>query len=242
MAVNRILYLVKISKQEYLKKTVRKGNFYMNTCKSFRKMAIEKEGGLVGDLHECSFPVGTKFGSEYSQIISLNEDDTESIAMCCAANYCIYCTYAVFAEAFPNCAIIPKEVFTGIIGNDDPTQYGVLLFKKPATIIDKIIAELSIRGLSGRCDRISYDDHKFCSQYPFLSKDYILDLCFHKRKDFEGQNEYRIATINTEGGAIDDLYIGELKDDEYEMIPIQPDRALCIETKAGFLKADFSWV
>ena len=236
-----ILYLVKIGKKEYLDKTISKGEFYMNTCEYFRERAIDEGGNMVGDLQECSLPQGTVIITNEAVMTSFDKNDPESASLCYGANYCIYCTYAVLSEAIPSSAIIPANVFAGIISNEDPNQYGVLLFKNPATIIEKIAAALSARGLPERCDLVSYDDHVFCSPYRIRSKEYILDLCFHKRKDFEGQNEYRIATINTEKAAIDDLCIGKLKEGDYEEISIQPGKSLHIETGDTPSKITFSW-
>lgn len=239
---SNILYLLKIGKKEYLNETILKGHFYMNTCECFRKMAIDVGGDLVGDLQECSFPQGTELKIGEVSMKPFDKNDSESSAMCCGANYCIYCTYAVLANALPNSAIIPSNVFAGIIGDNDASEYGVLLFKKPAAIVKRFITELSIRGLSGRSDLVSYDGHEFYSPYQFLSKEYILDLCFHKRKEFEEQKEYRIATINKENAEIKDLCTGKLEDDEYEMISVQPEKALHITTDKNPSNVTFLWL
>lgn len=237
----RVLYLVKIGEKKYLDETVSEGKFYMNTCEYFREKAIDEGGDLVGDLQECSFPQGTEIKIGDVTMTPFDKNDPESTAMCYGANYCIYCTYSVLAGTIPSPAIIPTNVFTGIIGNDDPSKYNVLLFKNPDSIIQRITSKLSIRGLPGRCDFVSYDDHVFCPPYRFGSNEYILDLCFHKRRDFKGQNEYRIATINTENVAIADLCIGKLSDDDYEEIPIQPGKSLYIGTGDIPSKVTFSW-
>ncbi|MGN0766224.1 MAG: hypothetical protein ACI4NF_00620 [Christensenellales bacterium] len=237
----KILYLAKISKKEFLEGTCTNGRIYMNTCERFRIMAAEEGGDLVGDLHECSFPAGTEISFGNITMKSFDEEDEEVNAMCCAANYCVYCTYAIIADSLPNEGVISSEVFQGIVGENDPSEYAVLLFKQPYTLVRKVVTALSNRGLEGRCDLIAYDDHEFVSTYRFGSKEYILDLCFHKRSKYRNQKEYRIATINAKNEAIEDLYIGRLEEDEYEMIPIQMNKDLHIITGTDSTDVSYKW-
>lgn len=237
----KILYLAKISKKEFLEETSANGRIYMNTCERFRIMAAEEGGDLVGDLHECSFPASTEISFGSITMKSFEEENEEVNAMCCAANYCVYCTYAIIADSLPNEGVITSEVFQGIIGENDPSEYAVLLFKQPYTLVQKVATALSNRGLEGRCDLIAYDDHEFVSPYRFGSKEYILDLCFHKRNKFRNQKEYRIATINMENKAIDDLSVGKLEEEEYDMIPIQMNKDLYIITGTNTSDVSFEW-
>ena len=239
--MKRILYLVKIGKLEHLERTVYSGQFFMNTCEYFRTRAIEDGGDLVGDLQECSFPQGTGVTIGDVTLEPFDKEDPSSSAMCCAANYCIYCTYAVLNNEDGDEDVIHASVFKGIVGNEDPSQYGVLVFKKPTYVIDKIARTLSGRGLIGRCDLVQYDDHTFVSSYRFGTKEYILDLCFHKRSDFKEQNEYRIATINSTNAPIEDLFIGPLKDYDFSLFPIQAGKSLYISTRNSKVGLSYRW-
>ena len=55
--------------------------------------------------------------------------------------------------------------------------------------------------------KVSYDDYDYIPQFDIHSKGYSLECCFHKRKKYEYQNEFRIAVLNTKDEPIKDLYI-----------------------------------
>lgn len=219
-----IIAFIRIAKKEYQEKIYKKGQFYMNTSEYFRAMAQNDNSGLVGDIHETSFPRNYVINASGLELRAFDDNDDDCQAMALGINTCIFCFYAITHD---NCInkdgslffTVPADTIRGIIGDDDPNLYEIVLFSNPCKLLNMINEMLDTMALDHRDDIVTYDDHYFDIDNSLLCSDinsFGMELCFHKCKKFSNQNEYRIVIVNDSDNARDDVIIGELGASDYK--------------------------
>lgn len=224
---DRIIAFLKIGKKEFQKKIYQEGQFYMNTSEYFRQMAQEDSSGLVGDIHETSFPRDYAIKVSDIELNAFGEDD-DCMAMTLGVDTCIFCFYAITLSMCKGNGSsvyfkIPSSTLKGIINSGNPEDYEVVLFLNPESLINRINERIISLNLYHKDGRVLYDNHYFDMDVQFLTEDmnsFAVELCFHKCKKFSNQQEYRIVIVNDSCEARNDIIIGALSSDEYEVFPI----------------------
>lgn len=220
----KIIAMLRIAKKEYQEKIYKTGQFYMNTSEYFREMAQKDNSGLIGDIHETSFPRNYRIVASGLEMRAFDESDDECQAMTLGINTCIFCFYAISREMCKDIDgtlyyTIPRSTIEGIIGSDDPNRYEIVLFMQPELLVQKINKKIDSLGLNHSDGMVVYDDHCFNISPELMLKDlndFGMQLCFHKCRKFSNQNEYRIVIVNDSGRARDDIIIGTLDASEYK--------------------------
>ena len=88
--------------------------------------------------------------------------------------------------------------------------------------IHEIKDKLKKKRLSFLSKKVSYDDYDYIPQFDIHSKEYSLECCFHKRKKYNYQNEFRIAVLNTKDESIKDLSV-DLAPNQLQFLELKND-------------------
>ena len=219
-----IIAFIRIAKKEFQEKIYKYGQFYMNTSEHFRAMAQNDNSGLVGDIHEGSFPRNYVINASGLEFRAFDDDDDDCQAMALDINTCIFCFYAITRDdcVKKNGAIyftVPTDAIKGIVGDDDPNLYEIVLFSHPCKLLNMINETIDTKTLIHRDGIVLYDDHYFHTDASLIITDinsFGIELCFHKCKRFSNQNEYRIVIVNDSKNARDDIIIGALGASDYK--------------------------
>ena len=219
-----IIAFIRIAKKEFQEKIYKYGQFYMNTSEYFRAMAQNDNSGLVGDIHETSFPRNYVINASGLELRAFDDYDDDCQAMSLGINTCIFCFYAIIRDDCINkdgamYFTIPTDTIKGIIGDNDPNLYEIVLFSNPCKLLNLINEKLDTLALNHQDNIVSYDDHYFNIDESLLYTDinsFGMELCFHKCKRFSNQNEYRIVIVNDSNNARDDVIIGALDASDYK--------------------------
>lgn len=233
------LILFKITKKDYINDIVNNGHFYFTLAHYFRSKACENPNSYIYDIDECSQT------RKISMYIKHRSDDQYELLfdsrqghIAINNNQCLFCTYSVQKNVNrevwnegKGCyeCVISSEIIGELCNNENIEDYGLLIFEFPYKTLEKINNKLADQKIIGARGHVVYDDHDFI---PEFEQDYIknsIEVCFHKRKRFKSQNEFRIVAINKENKNLESVYIGSLEEDEYTMHSLQKNKDLLIE-------------
>ncbi|MCR5141460.1 MAG: hypothetical protein K6C68_02885 [Ruminococcus sp.] len=218
-----IIAFIRIAKKDYQEKIYKTGQFFMNTSEYFREMAQKDNSGLVGDIHETSFPRNYVINASGLELRAFDESDDDCQALALGLNTCIFCFYAITPEMCKEkdgalYFSVPADTIKGIVGNDDPKLYEIVLFSNPIKLLNMLNDKIDSMNLYHKDGIVTYDDHLFDIDKSLMVTDinsFGTELCFHKCRKFSNQNEYRIVIVNDSNSARDDIIIGKLDTSEY---------------------------
>lgn len=225
---NDIIAFIRVAKKEYQEKIYKYGQFYMNTSEYFREIAQKDNSGLVGDIHETSFPRNFIINVSGSELKAFDDSDDDCQALAFGINTCIFCFYAITIEMCEKkdgalYFTVPADTIKGIVGDDASRLYEIVLFSNPVKLLNMINDKIDSLNLNHRDDIVLYDDCYFDIAASLMCTDincFGMELCFHKCKKFSNQNEYRIVIINDSDNPRDDIVIGALDDSDYKHFDI----------------------
>ncbi len=209
---NDFVVFFKIIEKKYIKNFQQDGQVYFGLLKDYRKM--EEDGHQeIGDSYEASLTQKVQIyisasDSEYEEIHGYKAGNNIIIN----AKQCAFCFYALGLKCFDKKSEtkfihkIPTHLIEELCKDKGGVENcAIMIFDDD--YINKIKDELKKNKLSLMSKKVSYDDYDYIPQFDIHSKEYSLECCFHKRKKYEYQNEFRIAVLNTKDEPIKDLYI-----------------------------------
>jgi len=134
--------------------------------------------------------------------------------------------------------IISKNLIRSFVAsNNSFSDYAILLFRRPDLFLEKVHDALYDRGMEGGIGFVKYDDHEYkYDEETITSREKAIGACFHKRKRYAEQSEYRIVVINEGNVALSDFFIGELEKKDYSLISIEQDKDFEIAVKMKCLE------
>ncbi len=224
---NDYVVFFKIIEKKYMDKFQNDGQVYFGLLKDYRK--IEKNGHEeIGDSFEASLTQKVQLYIEiqdgkYEEVHG--KETGNSIIM--NAKQCAFCFYALGLKRFDKISEMKfiHKIPTGLLEKLCKDKGGIencaiMIFDDE--FIHKIIDEIKKRKLSYMSRKVSYDDYDYIPQFDIHSKEYTLESCFHKRKKYDYQNEFRIVALNTKDEPIKDLYV-DVSPNQLQFIELKYD-------------------
>lgn len=142
------------------------------------------------------------------------------------ANQCAFCFYMVGLNSFEKCTenkyrfLIRHSILEKICADKGGVENcSIVIFGHDT--IHGIYKALQARNLRYAGRKVVYDDLNYQPKHEIGSWQYALECCFHKRKKYAYQNEFRIAALNTQDSAIDDLFVESAKQD-FQVVMLKP--------------------
>ena len=126
-------------------------------------------------------------------------------------------------------SIVPSRVISELCNQGDINDYGLLFFEFPYKTIEKINQEFKKQHITGAYRHIVYDDNDYVPKTDIHSVKYSLEVCFHKRKRYLNQTEFRIVALNKNHEDLKSIYVGHLDDDEYSKHELVKNKDLLVE-------------
>lgn len=198
--------LIKIQHREYIE-SLQSGCIYMNSLAYYRKKYAETEDDTIGDPCEGKWVIhnGALYSPATGEVRTLNSSalPTEN------ENDYVFCMFSINPE------ISDKFLF-----NDEQKQK-LIDFGDTALIITDIpeffqrIKRCVIsEGISFDSNFVNYYDEKIDDIFRLesYSRKGIKSVVFHKRKQYEYQQEYRFTVPNIPGQDVVKLEIGDISD------------------------------
>lgn len=225
---NDFVVFFKIIEKKYIKNFQKDGQVYFGLLEDYRKM--DKIGQQdVGDSYEASLTkriqMYFKFAdSEYEEVHGYKIGTSLIIN----ANQCAFCFYGLGLKCFDKESEtkfthkIPADLLEEICNDKGGIENcAIMIFDDK--FIHNIIDEVKRKKLPYMSKKVSYDDYDYTPKFDIHSKEYSLECCFHKRRKYNYQNEFRIAVLNSENAPIKDLYV------DVETVQLQ-----FLELKSGY--------
>lgn len=232
--------LFKITRKEYIEDIINEGHFYFTQAKYFRKMAHENPDSFIYDIDECSQSrriesyIKNPTDDEYVPIFNASSNYHLAIDN----NQCLFCTYSVQRtiymdswDSIKKCykSIVPSCVISELCNQGDINDYGLLIFEFPYKTIEKINQEFKKQHITGAHGHVVYDDNDYVPETDIHSVEHSIEVCFHKRKRYLNQNEFRIIALNRYHEDLKSIYVGHLDEDEYSRYELIKNKDLLIE-------------
>ena len=224
---NDFIIFFKIIEKKFIKNFQQDGQVYFGLLKDYRKM--EEDGHQeVGDSYEASLTQKIQLyikvsDSEYEEIHGYKSGNNIRIN----ANQCAFCFYALGLKCFDKKSEtkfihkIPIHLIEELCKDKGGVENcAIMIFDDE--FIDKVKDELKKKRLSFMSKKVSYDDYDYIPQFDIHSKEYSLECCFHKRKKYKYQNEFRIAALNTKDESLKDLYV-DLVPNQLQFLELKND-------------------
>lgn len=199
------MYLMKITKSEYIDELVKKGKMFLTLASSFRDTSLY--GYDKVDPHEGLLSRGYQLG------VFLNSErqylfDNQKHTIVVNGTECIY-SLKLVNEPLENSIIRnpnngEKEFIVGVpflyglLGEEDLCEYSMLIIKNVFGFLNCVKTAITKSGLNGVMGEIEYDDHNFESSFSPFSDEYAMEAYYHKDRKFLSQSEYRILVQNSE--------------------------------------------
>lgn len=216
------IFAYKIVEKAYVQNIVEHGQIYFGLLKNYRKMEQESKSA-VGDNCEATVTKQVRqflyINGQWVEIHGSNAGYNSRVN----ANQCAFCLYSDRLKSFEKLSenkyryIIPYSVIDAICKDKGGVDNcAIIIFDNSA--IRKIYDALRARNLQFSSQKVIYDNFNYIPQNKEIgSPKYALECCFHKDTKYAYQKEFRIAVLNTEDKAIDDLFISVAPGDFHVM-------------------------
>ena len=225
---NDFVVFFKIIEKKYIKNFQKDGQVYFGLLEDYRKMEGNGQQN-VGDSYEASL---TKQVQIYISVADSAYEEVHGHStgsnLIINANQCAFCFYGLGLKCFDKESEtkfiheIPADLLEDICNDKGGTENcAIMIFDNK--FVHSIIDEIKNRKLSFMSKKVSYDDYDYIPEFDIHSKEYSLECCFHKRRKYNYQNEFRIAVLNSENAPIKDLYV------DVETVQLQ-----FLELKSGY--------
>lgn len=199
------MYLMKIAKSEYIDELVKKGNLFLTLASTFRDTSRYKFDKV--DTHEGlmsrSYQLGVLSNGDLPYLF-----DNRKYIIAVNGTECIY-SLKLINEPLENSFIrnpnngkkefiIKIPFLYGLLGEEDLSEYSVLIIKNVSGFLNCVKSAITKSGLNGVMGKVEYDDHNFESWFSLFSDEYAMEAYYHKDRKFLAQSEYRILVQNSE--------------------------------------------
>lgn len=215
----------KIIENQYIENFLDRGQIYFGLLQDYRKMENEDKRD-IGDSNEAALTNQVlqyvDMNGEWEEIHGPNVGNTVRIN----ANQCAFCFYMVGLKSFDK---QEENKYRFLIDYSTLEKFcadkggvancSIIIFW--ADTIQGIYNALKERNFPYAGGKIMYDNLDYQPQYDIGSWQYALECCFHKRKKYSYQNEFRIVALNTQNSAIDDLFVESIKQD-IQVLALKP--------------------
>lgn len=215
----------KIIENKYIKNFLDRGQIYFGLLRIYREMESEDKSD-IGDLYEAALTNQViqymDIDGKLIEIHGPNVGNTVRIN----ANQCAFCFYIVGLNSFEKCAedkyrfSIHHSILETICADKGGVENcSIIIFGH--NTIQGIYKALQERNLPYAGSKVIYDDLNYQPKHDIGSTQYALECCFHKRKKYSYQNEFRIVALNTQDRVIDDLFVESAKQD-FQVVMLKP--------------------
>ena len=235
----RPILLLRIDTKDRIENLCRYGHIYMSSPKKYHEKSLDFSTELISDTSDGK-------GSENVRMyLQLDKKDYERIGLAedegklhyigtgknayTNANQCIFCMVGVHRRNLIETNekeyiwSLSWSAIQGLVGDKRKHEdCGIFVTWGVEEFVEKWLAEIRKRDFNARWGFVTYDDHKYIPESQSSSTiEYALEACFHKDVIYAEQREFRFAACNSTNSDIEDLKVGELSVESYNLLGIQ---------------------